>query len=198
MQAKRMLPTLMLAAALSAVIAVLAAARHSELTFAMAALLFALQVLLWLLRINLPLWRSGASPSEPAWAWDNSVLTAVTYAWGAAVMLTVYPLGGLVWQHWWQYGLGMALLGGVTLLVAQRLVGGSPSQRDGKGLTTLMVMTMGLVAAIVGALIYLVGSGKLATPKDDWAANVVFLTGGVTILLISVVSLVTYRRVGTA
>jgi NADH:ubiquinone oxidoreductase subunit 5 (subunit L)/multisubunit Na+/H+ antiporter MnhA subunit len=49
-------------------------------------------------------------------------------------------------------------------------------------------------AVVVAALIYLLASGKLATPKDDWAANVVFLAGGVTILLISLVSLQTYRR----
>ena len=45
MHLKRMLPTLLMAAALSVAIAVFAAARHSELTFVLAAALFALQVL---------------------------------------------------------------------------------------------------------------------------------------------------------
>jgi uncharacterized membrane protein len=55
-------------------------------------------------------------------------------------------------------------------------------------------MTLALVVAVAAALTYLVVSGKLATPKDDWAANVVFVTGGVTVLLISIASLVTHRR----
>jgi hypothetical protein len=44
------------------------------------------------------------------------------------------------------------------------------------------------------ALAYLVSSGKLATEKADWAANVVFLTGGLTVAAISLASLYTYRR----
>lgn len=196
MRLRRMLPILLLAAALSVAIAVLAAARRSELTLALAAFLFALQVALALLRIHVPLWRSRPGSINAAWAWDNSVLTALTYGWGAAMLLTVYPLGGLVWRHWWQYGLGMALFAVGTLLVARQMIGSRTPHDSGKGLTQLMYATMGLVVAVVAALVYLVGSGKLATPKDDWAANVVFIAGGVTILLISVASLVTYKRAG--
>ncbi len=192
---KRMLSILLLAGALSVGIAILAAARRSEATLALAALLFALQVLVVLLRTNVPLWR-GSAGADAGWAWDNSVLTAISYAWGAAVMLTVYPLGGLVWRHWWQYGLGMALLAAGTLVVAGYLVGARKPHDDGRGLVVLMRMTVGLVVAVVASLVYLVASGKLATPKDDWAANVVFITGGVTVLAISLASLLSYRRVG--
>ena len=59
-----------------------------------------------------------------------------------------------------------------------------------------MRVTVVHAAAVVAALVYLLASGKLATLKDDWAANVVFLTGCVTILLISLVSLTTWRRLG--
>lgn len=195
MRLKRMLPILFLAGALSVGIAVLAAGRRSETTLALAALLFALQVVVVLLRINVPLWRSKGG-ADAGWAWDNSVLTAVSYAWGAAVMLTVYPLGGLVWRHWWQYGLGMALLSAGTLVVAGYLVGMRQPHDNGHGLAMLMRMTIGLSVAVVASLIYLVTSGKLATPKDDWAANVVFIAGGVTVLAISLASLLSYRRVG--
>lgn len=194
MHLRRMLPVLLLAAALSIVIAIFAATRHSEVTFALAATLFALQVLLVMLRLNVPLWQAGAGGGDAEWAWHNSGLTAITFAWGAAVMLTAYPFGGLVWRHWWQYGLGMALLGAGTLLTARYLIGPNAPHRSGKPLLQLMRMTMVLMAAVIAALIYLVASGKLATPKDDWAANVVFIAGGVTVLLISISSLVTYRR----
>lgn len=198
MRSRGMLTTLLLAAALSIVIAILAAARRSEATFALAAFLFVLQVVFALARINVPLWRSEARARSIDWAWHNSLLTALTYAWGAAVMLTAYPLGGLVWRHWWQYGLGMALLSAGTLVVARALIGGGAAEPEGRGLKLLMRSTIALMAAVVAALIYLVASGKLATPKDDWAANVVFLAGGVTVLLISLASLQTYRRVGAA
>lgn len=198
MRLRGMLPTLLLAAALSIVIAILAAARRSELTLSLAAFLFVLQVVFALARINVPLWRSKVPAQNVDWAWDNSFLTALTYGWGAAVMLTAYPLGGLVWRHWWQYGLGMALLAAGTLFVARALIGGGTAQAERRGLALLMRSTIALIAAVVAALIYLVASGKLATPKDDWAANVVFLAGGVTVLLISLASLQTYRRAGTA
>jgi len=199
MPVKRMLPTLLLAAALSVVIAVLAAARQSQAIFALAAGLYALQVLMFLLHINVPLWRpSAAAPADARWAWDNSVLTAATYGWGAAVMFTAYSFGGLVWRHWWQYGAGMALLGAAALAAASYLIGRRAPLRDGPGLRRLMQLTLVLVVAVVVALIYLIGSGKLATPKDDWAANIVFLTGGLTVLAVSVASLITYRRIRSA
>ena len=36
--------------------------------------------------------------------------------------------------------------------------------------------------------------GKLQTAKADWAANHVFIAGGITIVLISIVSLLAHRR----
>jgi hypothetical protein len=194
MRLKSMLPTLLLAFALSIFVAVLAAARHSEIVVALAALLFSLQVLLVLLRFNVPLWRRGTSAPRSEWAWDNSLLAGISYAWGAAAMFTMYSLGGLVWRHWWQYGAGMLLLGAANVLVATYLVG-RPTHDDTSGaLRTLMLATLAQVAAVVIALIYLFASGKLATIKDDWAANIVFIAGGAMVLVISFVSLQTWRR----
>lgn len=191
MRLRSMLPTLLGAFALSIFIAVLAAARRSEEVVALAALLFSLQVLIVLLRFNLPIWR-GNTAGRGEWAWTNTLLAGLSYAWGAAAMFTMYSLGGLVWRHWWQYGAGMLLLGAANVLVARYLLGGR-DQREG-ALRTLMLGTLAQTAAVVIALVYLVGSGKLATVKDDWAANIVFIAGGVTILVISAVSLLTWRR----
>jgi len=194
-----MLPTLVLAFMVSILICVLAAARHSELTVALAAALFALQAIVVLVRINVPLWGAGTNPGRHVWAWDNSLLTAIAYAWGSAAMFTIYSLGGLVWRHWWQYGAGMLLLAASTLICARLLVGsGTTAPADGRALRTLMRVTMLQMAAVVAALVYLVASGKLATLKDDWAANQVFIAGGVTVLVISLVSLITWRRLGGA
>lgn len=194
MRLKRMLPTLLLAMALSVLIAIAAAARRSELTLMLAAVLFVLQVLLVLLRVNVPLWRADGRAATSDWAWDNAVLAAISYAWGALVMLTAYPLGGLVWRHWWQYGAGMLLLAAGTIACTAYLIGAHAPRAGGKALETLMRVTALQAAAIVAGLVYLVGTGKLATLKDDWAANQVFIGGGVMVLVISLVSLATYRR----
>jgi hypothetical protein len=43
-------------------------------------------------------------------------------------------------------------------------------------------------------LIYLVGWGKLFTPRSDWAANYVFAAGSVTLAALSAISVLTYLR----
>jgi hypothetical protein len=48
--------------------------------------------------------------------------------------------------------------------------------------------------AALCALVYLIGTGKLATAKDDWAANDVFLFGGIAILALCVIAAVTQAR----
>jgi hypothetical protein len=190
-----MLPVLLLAFAVSILVCVLAAARGSAVTLALAAALFAVQVLLVLLRINAPLWR-GAEPASAdlEWAWSNSVLAAFVYAWGAAAMFSIYSLTGLVWRHWWQYGAGMALFAAGALLCAAYLLGPRAPYDPPKSLSLLMGVTAAQAVAVVGALVYLIGSGKLATTKADWAANHIFLAGGTAIALISLASLLTYRR----
>lgn len=195
MSFRSMLPTLLLAFALSIFVCVLAGARGSAMTLALAAGLFAVQVLFALMRINVPRWRAPAnSATEFEWAWSNTMLTALVYAWGATAMFTIYSLTGLAWRHWWQYGAGMALLALATLWFAHQLASSRDRQAQARSLNILLVMTGVQLAAVAIALAYLVSSGKLATEKADWAANVVFLAGGLTVAAISLASLYTYRR----
>jgi hypothetical protein len=49
-------------------------------------------------------------------------------------------------------------------------------------------MTLLHAAAAAGGLVYLIGTGKLETLKGDWAANNVFLMGGLAILTISLIA----------
>jgi hypothetical protein len=190
-----MLAALLLGFALSIFVCVLAAARGSAMTLALAAGLFAIQVLLAVLRIDVPFWRRARAEqaADFEWAWSNTMLTALAYAWGATAMFTIYSLTGLAWRHWWQYGalLGLFALG--ALLFAHRLSSGSQPTRA-SSLNFLPFATGLQLAAVATALAYLVSSGKLATEKADWAANVVFLAGGVTVVAISLASLYTYRR----
>ena len=51
-------------------------------------------------------------------------------------------------------------------------------------------------AAAFCGLVFLIGSGKLATRKDDWVANDVFLFGGLAILAICIFTAITQARIG--
>jgi hypothetical protein len=189
------LPVLLLAFALSLIVGVLAATRDAGVTLALAAALFGLQVLFVLARINAPLWSdANPMPADADWAWSNTVLTALVYAWGAAAMFSIYALSGLRWQHWWQYGAGMTLLAVAALFCANYLVGGRGRYTPAKSLAILMGVTVAQTIAVAGALVYFFAAGKLYTTRADWAANDVFLTGGFTVGIVSIVSLLAYRR----
>jgi hypothetical protein len=199
MPLRPLLPTLAATFALSIFVCVLAAARGSAVTVALAAALFAAEVFFVLLRVNLPLWRAPArAGAELDVAWSNTMLTALVYAWGSVAMFSVYSLGGLSWRHWWQYGAAMALFAAVALLGARRLADGRDLQAQARTLGALLMLSAVQLAAVVVALVFLVGSGKLATAKGDWAANFVFLAGGLVIGAISLISLVTHRRLRAA
>ena len=195
MSLRSMLPTLLLAFALSILVGVLAAARGASVPLALAAGLFAVQVLFVLVRINEPLWRATSGRSADAdWAWSNTMLAALVYAWGATAMFAIYSLSGLAWRHWWQYGAGMTLLACLALLCANYLAKRRGSLEHTAARNVLIGITAVQAAAVAAALAYLVGSGKLQTAKADWAANHVFIAGGVAIVLISIVSLLAHRR----
>ena len=191
---KRLLPAIALVFALSILVSVLAAARNASVPLGLAAALFALQIVFALARINAPVWQADERGSVGTdWAWDNTVLTAIVYAWGATAMFTIYSLSGLAWRHWWQYGAGMALLACMALVCAYAIRGDGPLA-NAKSLTIVMIVTAVQTIAVGAALTYLAASGKLHTTKADWAANYVFIAGGITVALISLVSLATHRR----
>ncbi len=198
MPLRPMLPTVLLAAVLSIVVGVLAVARGASVPLGLAVGLFAVQVLLTLWRINAPTWRAGTTQTPAAdWVLSNTVLTAIVYAWGAAALFCIYGLSGLIWRHWWQYGAGMALLAAVALLCARHLASERVLRARAPTLNIIMAITVVQAVSVAGALIYLVASGALDTHKGDWAANHVFLAGGLMIGAISLVSLVAYWRTPT-
>lgn len=115
----------------------------------------------------------------------NAHLAALVYAWGASAMFAVYSLSDLAWRHAWQYGLGMTLIGLGIMAYVHKL-----------GETALppamLTVFHGLAAA--GGLAFLIGTGKLQTVKSDWAANEVFLWGGISIVVLCAISLITQAR----
>ena len=56
-----------------------------------------------------------------------------------------------------------------------------------------MVKLAGYQAVLIGVgLVWLIGSGKLATLKGDWAANQLFLAGGFAIMCLSMIMIKSY------
>ena len=196
---KPLLPAILLALVMSVFVGVLATGRGSGLTMGLAAGLYILQVGFAIARINAPFWSAGSTGVEDdqavACVWSNAVLAALVYAWGATAMFAIYSLSGLYWRHWWEYGAGMSLIAGGILLYAYFLGSGRTTLHTRAlqiliGLTALQGPVMG------GAFIYLLMSGKLQTPRDDWAANYIFTAGTLILVVLSAVAILTYRNIG--
>jgi hypothetical protein len=198
MPLRPLLPALLLALVMSIVVGVLAVGRDSGFTLGLAVALFALQMLFALVRTNAPFWGADApAPQEEIIALcvrRNTLLAALVYAWGAAAILALYSLSSLSWRHWWQYGAAMALVAAGVFVYAHLLTDEHGTYRAPKALNALMWLTVAQGLAVIGVLVFLVVSGKLFTPRSDWAANYVFATGSVTLAVLSIISVLTYLR----
>jgi hypothetical protein len=189
MSLRPFLPWLLLAGALTVAAMVLGAGRGDKLTPAVAAALFALLIVAAALWLNSPLWR-GASREmgevKDALA-SNVWLVVFVYAWGATALYAVYSLSDVVWRHAWQYGLGAALVAAGVAIYALRI-----EQERARPPPLSLTVLHGL--AVSAGLVYLVGSGKLATTRGDWVANDIFLAGGIAIVALCVIAAVTQTR----
>lgn len=195
--ANRLLAAAVIAGIASIPAAVSAASQGSPTLLALAVGFFAVVVIVALLGTNFPLQRDARADLDSAgrvWGWSNSLLATLAYGWGAAAMLAVYGLSALSWRHWWQYGAGMILFAALAYFCARYALGDRRAQPTRSGLRMLASMTLAQAVFVIGALTYLIGSGALDTQKDDWAANHIFLAGGIVLALISIVSLLTYRK----
>ncbi len=188
-----LLPWLLLASALSVTMMVLGAGRGDGFLPSLAAGILVALVVGTGLGINAPLWsRTGETPAHPDGRGAvrevlrcNVWLAALVYAWGASALFAVYSLSDLVWRHAFQYGFGAALFAAFIGLYGSRLGRAGNAKLPPLALTILH----GLAAA--GGLVYLIGTDKFATEKGDWAANEVFLWGGLAIVALCLMSAVT-------
>lgn len=192
-----LLPWLLLASALSTSLMVLGAGRGDRFLPSLSAGLLMAFVVGTGLGINAPLWSrvAGAAARQDGFAAVkealrcNVWLASVVYAWGASTLFAIYSLSDLVWRHAFQYGLGAAVFAGCLAIYGQRL-GRSQSAH-----APPLILTILHGVAATGGLVYLVGGGKLETPKGDWAANEVFLWGGLAIVVLCILSAMTQTRI---
>jgi len=190
------LPWVLIAVLLSVLAMVYGVSHDSpELSYWSAAS-FALFITILSFAINRRYWRvppgEGHKNNFAIAAARNARLMGVCYFWGAVALLAIYSLTQLSWQHGWQYAMGMALFGIVGFAFAVYL------RRDGLNQynTIFRLARFLTVAQCIGAalgLVYLIGTGKMSSLHDDWAANQVFLFGGIAIVLLSFFSLRTNK-----
>lgn len=198
MSLQRMLPWLVLALVASVVLMIASAGRGMSTVTGAAAALFGASIVLVGLGINKPLWRLEpfriTEEAAPVAAQRNAKLMALAWAWGAAAMAGVYTLGGLRWYHAWQYGAGMALFAVFTWAFGLAIV--RSEQLSVKRMLLLRGLQLTVVqgVAAAGGVVYLLISGKLLTSRPDWAANQIFLTGGIAIAALSAMAAYTQRK----
>ena len=195
MSLQRLMPWLVVALAVSVAVMWRAAAGELRTLSLGAALGFVALAVVVALAANRAALRDPAREARAQYHMlrRNTRLVALVYAWGAAALFAVYVVGDLKWRHGWQYGAAMALVAALLLWYVHAL--GSPGSRLA---TASHMRWAGLLARLHGlaaaaGLAFLIGAGKLATLKGDWAANHVFLAGGIGVVLLTVVAAHTHR-----
>lgn len=192
MSLQPLIPVLVLALVASVTGMVAGASGEGSWLLVASAGLFTAAVLGVALAVNRPYWTAAAALLPPAEithaARRNTRLAALVYAWGAAAIMAVYQLSDLAWYHFYQYGLGAALIALGLLVYVHRMA--VPDRTPPPPLWA----TAAHGIAVAAGLAFLLGSGKIWSTRADWAANVVFVFGGVAIIAICILALVTQSR----
>ncbi len=198
MSLQPLIPALIALLALSVAVMTWAASIDAQAVSMLAAALYGLAVVAVAWRINRPeRWPAEVRDDPVAQmhtARRNARLIALTYAWGGLALLMVYKLSGLKWQHGWQYGSGMAVIAGGLLVLVHKLGDAATPLRTTAGIQRLANLALAQSIAAAVGLVFLIGAGKLWSGKKDWAANHVFLIGGVTLVIVSLIAYRTHAR----
>lgn len=191
----------LLAATLSAGGMAYAAAHAGKSLSAMLAALFAVTIALaatCVVRRILKSQADDASEIGPRVALRMmSSLSAVAYAWAAAVLFLVYVGSGLTWRHGWQYGSFFAVIACALISYVRDL-----QHSDHPAGTQAAIAASFFLAAVHGAAaaavaVWIVLAGKLDTAKGDWAANHVFLAGAVALAVLGGLSVIVQKALKT-
>jgi hypothetical protein len=115
---------------------------------------------------------------------DATALSVLVYAWGSAAMFLIYKGSGLIWQHGWQYGTGLAVIALGQALYVWMLGQKGHWTGETTAINAGIRLAMAHGSACFAILCWMLATGKLMTVKDDWAANYVFfaITSAVAVL----------------
>lgn len=167
--------------------------------FSMAAAgLFGMALVATAVDVNLAWWRQGEAAAAPdaqaSAAISNTHLLVIGYFWGALALLLIYRMTSLRWQHGLQYGAGMAAIGWMALVYVHLLARPTSRLRTPAALMQATWLALAHGGAALGGVMFLLVSGKFNSIKGDWAANQVFLAGGLAVVGLSVVGAYTQLR----
>ncbi len=157
--------------------------------FAASASVFSATVTIAAFLINRRYWRgTSVADGQPVIVQaliSSTQLSTLVYVWGAATLLLVYSASGLYWQHGWQYGLAMALAAAGMGQYARLLEQGHPDLTSENAVERAVMLAIAHGIAVSLVLLWLVASSKILTPRPDWAANLIFVAGGLSIVCLS-------------
>ncbi len=170
--------------------------------FAASAFVFSFTASIAAFVVNRQYWRGGTASDANHAAIPMLIastnLSALVYGWGAAALLLVYTASGLRWQHGWQYGLAMALIAAGMVQYVKRLDQGHPALISENAIERAVMLASAQGVMISLVLFFLVASGKILTPRTDWAANLIFVAGGLSMVCLSAFVTKTYHEITRA
>ena len=163
-----------------------------------AVLIFAVSLIATSLETNRPWWERGAGLRDHDAAATatlrNTRLMIFAYAWGGLVMFAVYRLSGLRWYHGGQYAAAMMTIALLLQVYVRRLARSDSQLREPRALLVAAQLAAVQALSVLAGLIFLLVSGKLASAKGDWAANQIFVGGGVAVMVLSAIATYTQYR----
>ena len=142
--------------------------------------------------INRPWWvldgdQIGSNDAATA-AMRNARLMAVGYMWGSLALMVIYRLTALRWQHGVQYAAAMAVIAWLIMVYVYLLARPASMLRSHRALSMVIWLALAHGAAALAAAMFLVASGKIFSTRGDWAANQIFLVGGLAVTVLSVIA----------
>jgi hypothetical protein len=135
---------------------------------------------------------SAASRSKVAAASARNM--GFVWLWGALALVITY-LFILKWHEWWQFALAFGVAGALSLALSALLERDATAGRDDAAMLKLarylaFGQLAGMAAAVIGLIID--PDKELLWPNEgDWAANIIFLGGALTLAAITLHALLT-------
>lgn len=198
MSVQPLVPWLILALIASVAGMVLAAGASNGSLHLLAATVFAAVLAPAAIWVNRSYWQlqpgAGAAELQAIAARRNARLLTFAYAWGGAAMSADYSLSPLNWRHDWQYALAMIIAAVVCFIYALQV-----TQPDSVLARPASLRAAAVASAVQGGgallgVAHLFQSGKIWTFGSDWAANHIFLVGGLLLAALSCFGLLSYVR----
>lgn len=125
--------------------------------------------------------------------------TALCWIWSGTAIFVTYNFILRNWPEWWQFSIGLLLVGGLTFLLAMVFERDAIAGREDESLlkiarTLNVIQIVGMLAAAIGLIAdhkFLFGFGPL---RPDWAGNDIMFFGAIAVACIGVHALAADQR----